>query len=335
MKRHPASTPTPDPASASDVSLSRRALLKMGVVTLAAAGFTAPAAPAPPRPGGTPLGFCPITGLPGDSLKLFGPDFGATLPDLSVRLVNGSAVGFALPQAFSGDELEVGITAVPRTMQEGVFQVVWGTGYYTTPNNLPAQLTLTEPIRTWLGTGGDRCDSFQYFSFPWYNAGSPGCLSYWGGVAGGKLSIVLEVPFDEDCCPACPAGTRMTLRLYGTTAGATFECEYQATLISTTKLYATHIADALCTVFQSAFNSDFGVVPTCTQTDIDDTRVVLTIGTPSGTPFTLGAVHIELRHDQGSLPDDSMACDSMSSNCDSIDPSCPSINVDFMPFIFS
>ncbi len=331
MKRIPASGSRPEHGQG-DLVISRRSLLKMGVVTLAATGLS----PAPAlRAGSTPLGFCPITGLSGTSVKLFGPDFGPNLADVSVRLVNGSGYGFVLPLAFEGSELDTVISAVPRTMQDAQFLVVMGEGYYRMPNNMPPQLTLNEPIRSWMGDGGDRCTSFQHFGFPWYNASSGNCLNYWGGLNGGRLEIDLVLPFNQDCCPICPAGTRMSMRICANTAGNTNELEYQATLISTTALATEHIADAMCTIMQSAFNSDFGIMLDCLQTYIDETRTNISVGFPGGVPFTSGVIQIDLRHDDSSLSGDSIECDSLNHNCNSINLSCPSINVDFVPFIFT
>lgn len=332
MKRNPQARPSHVSEQANDLVISRRSLLKLGVVTLAATGLTTTPAL---RAGTTPLGFCPITGLSGTSVKLFGPDFGPHLADVSVRLVNGSGYGFVLPLAFEGSELETVLSAVPRTLQDAKFRVVMGEGYYRMPNNMPSQLTLNQPIRTWVGNGGSSCESFQSFSFPWYSAASGNCLNFWGGLSGGQLSIDLVLPFNQDCCPTCPAGTRMSLRFCGSTSGNSYECEYQATLISTTPLAAEHIADALCTLMISAFNTDFPATPDCFQTYIDETRTNITIGAPGGVPFVSGAIQIDLRHDDSSLSGDSIACDSMNQNCDSITPSCPTINVDFVPFIFS
>lgn len=322
---------------ASDLHLSRRSLLKMGVASLAAVGV---ATSTPLKANVIPLGFSPISGLPGDSVNLFGPEFGPNFADISVQTVNGSRYGFLQPLGFVGNELDTLITAVPRTMQDGIFQTVQGIGRYSMPSNLPAELTLNTPIRSWLGNDGKRCQSYQSFTYPWSSSQTGNCLSYWGGVTNGRLNVDLVVPFNEDCCPACPAGTRMTLRLYGSTPNNNFECEYQATLISTTPLYTSHIADALCAILVSAFDSEFGVVLDCLQTEIDETRVNISVGTPGGASFKRGAIHIDLRHDQESITSDSIdngsiGCDSIEPNCDSISPSCPSIGVDFVPFIFN
>lgn len=332
MKRKPELVPKLVKQLGQDLVISRRSLIKMGVVTLAATGLTTTPAL---RAGSTPLGFCPVYGLSGTPIKLFGPDFGANVADLSVRLVDSGHFGFVMPLDIQNGELETSISAVPRTLGQAKFQVVWGTGSHVIPSNLPPELTLTEPIRVWIGNGGNRCDSFQLFTLPWYSASSGNCHSFWGGLAAGYLSVDIVLPYNEDCCPICPSGTRMSLRLYGSTAGTAFECEYQATLINTTPLGTPQIADALCTILRSAFNSEFGVDLDCYQTDIDPTRSNISVGAPAGAPFTLGSIHIDLRHDQESLSSDSIDCESISSNCDSMNPSCPSINVDFFPFIFS
>ena len=343
--------------------LSRRDLLKTGAMALAGAGLYKTTANA----GATnPLGFCPITGRVGDMLNLFGPDFGVHLPDLCVRLSNDTQMGFTLPTGFDSDELLTKIVSAPPGMQPANFEVVRGEGYQDMPTNMPPQLTLTEPIYSWMGNGGARYTSFQQFSFPWsVEAGR--CFSYWGGLDGmGRLSADLIVPFDENCCPACPPGTRMTLRAYGTISGNGFEFCYQATLINTVTLFASHIADALCALFVSAFDSNFGITMACTQTPIDPTRINITIGTPDASPLIDGGIHIELNHESGSIDCDSVANSapgslarsmagstpgsmpgsmpgstpgsvpgSIPDDCSSIGPSCPSIFVDFFPFIFA
>ena len=335
--------------------IRRRDMLKTGAFALAAAGLGNINARA-----GTanPLGFCPISAGPGNTIRLFGPDFGADLPDLCVRIAGSNQMSFTLPNGLAGGELDVFIASAPPAMQPGAFEVVQGEGYWDMPSNMPTQLTLTEPISSWMGNGGSRYRSFQQFSFPWSSEAGR-CFSYWGGLDGfGRLSADLIVPFDENCCPTCPPGTRLTLRAYGATAGNGFEFCYQATLINTVTLYATQIADALCAIFVSAFDSNFGITMNCIQTPIDDTRINLTIATPDASPLISGGIHIELNHEGSSL-----ACNSIDNSvpgsvvnsligsvpgsipgsipgsvpadCANIGPSCPSINIDFVPFIFA
>lgn len=321
--------------------MSRRNLLKVGVASMAAAAAARiPYAQAALNP----LGFCPIEGLPGDNIQLFGPDFGSVFTDFSVKIVDGANIAFTRPYFINDDgELSTHIVSAPPAMQPGVFQVTKGEGYWTSPSNLPPELTLVGPIFSWLGNLDPQYQSFQEFTFPWTGSSGPGCYAYWGGLDfSGRLTTDLVVPLNEDCCPICPPGTRMSMRLCGATASRAFEFEYQATLVNTVALNTNQIADALCTIFLSAFLSDFGVSMDCVQTPIDDTRVNLSIGAPGGSPFVSGAMHITLFHDSG-IGQDSIGCDSQVSDsiggssisCDSIVPSCPSIDVDFVPFIFS
>ncbi len=320
--------------------ISRRNLLKAGVLSVTAATV----ARIPLSAAANPLGFCPISGYTGDMVQLFGPDFGSIPANISVKLVNGSSTVFCRAVNINGDgELSVALAAVPPAMQQSPFKVTMGEGYWSMPANMPSQLTLTDPICTWLGNGGAQFLSYQGFSFPWSGSTGLGCYSYWGSLdMSGRLNADLVVPFNEDCCPICPAGSRLTMRLCGATAGGAFEFEYQATLISTVSLYTDQIADALCTVFTSAFQSDFGVSMDCAITPINETRVNISVGAPGAAPFVSGGMLLQLTHDGGSIGQDSVDCDSQipdsiggSMPCDSIGPSCPSIDVDFVPFIFS
>lgn len=142
----------------------------------------------------------------------------------------------------------------------------------------------------------------------------------------------------------------MTLRAFGVTAGSAFEFHYQASLINTVTLYASQIADALCAIFVSAFNSNFSISMLCNQTQINDSQVNITVGTPDSSPFISGGINIEINHNGGvggcySISDSvvnsltrSLAGSipgSLGGDCLSIGPGCPSINVDFVPFIFA
>ncbi|MDJ0835037.1 MAG: hypothetical protein QNK37_00890 [Acidobacteriota bacterium] len=327
-------------------AVSRRNLLKTGL--LGAAGLGLPRVRMASAGVINPLGFCPIEGLPGDLVNLFGPDFGGAIADVSARIVNGSSVSFSLPLAFDGNEVTAQLTAVPPAMTGGHFHVVLGMGANSMPGNMPEELTLIDPIFSWLGTSGSRYSSFQSFSFPWTDSQSDDCLSVWGSLNLGRVGADIVFPLDEDGCPTCPSGTRMTLRAYGATTGNAFEFEYQATLINTTAFYPEHVADALCTVLESTFLSEYSVVMDCTYTMIDETTVNISIGSPDGSPFTIAALNVELTHDDGSLTcdsvdDDSMEDDSMngdsmngdSMNGDSMEPDCPSIDIDFTNFIFT
>ena len=326
-------------------AMSRRNILK--ATLLGAAGLTVPRIQMGMAGATNPLGFCPIEGLPGDLVNLFGPDFGMTLADVSARIVNGSSVAFSLPLSFDGDEIIAQLTAVPPAMMNGNFEVVLGMGARSMPGNMPAELTLINPIASWVGAAGARHTSFQPFSFPWVGEQS-NCLSVWGDVNLGRIDTDVIFPLDGDGCPICPSGTRLTLRAYGATTGNAFEFEYQATLVSTTALYPDQVADAMCTLLESTFDSEYAVSMDCAFTVIDDTTVNISIGSPDASPFTIGAIHVELTHDAGSLVCDSMNDDSMGGDSlggdsmggdsiggDSMDPDCPSIVVDFTNFIFT
>ena len=197
-----------------------------------------------------------------------------------------------------------------------------------------------------------RYKSFQKFSFP-YTTLIHSCSSFWGGLDHtGKLSIDFFVPKDFCCCPISPVGHRWSLRFYAATAGNAFEIEYQASLFLTGSLYPWQIADALCTVLTSAFQSNFAISLMCQATHLFDDQANITIGAPSGEgPFVKGAIHVEVDRMDDSAEFDSVPCDSVDSQCcDSLDDDslpcdslhensipdhCPSIEADFHPFIFS
>lgn len=331
------------PAQSAHRPMTRRALLKSSALTMASIGLgKLPLAAAPLNA----LGFCPISAGPGEQVRLFGPSFGASYADVSAKVISGNNIAFFNPLSFSSSELICELSAVPPAMMSGTVQAVLGTGAHWLPSNMPTGLTLSDPIRVWLGNGGSRFTAYQTLDFP--TSGSGNCLSYWGSLNLGRLDVDLVIPFDADCCPACPAGSRLTLRLCGATSGNAFECEYQASLITTTKLYTTHIADALCALLISAFDTEFSITMSCTQTVVDDTRVTLSVGTPDASSFVSGAIHIEISHDTDSMSCDSTEGDSAGGDslngdstggdsvaCDSIAPGCDSISIDFVPFIFS
>ena len=316
-------------------AISRRDALKVGIVGMA--GIMLPNVRSAFAGAGAPLGFCPIQGFPGDLINLFGPAMGADPVHLSTRIVSGSSMAFCYPLSFNATDLITQITAVPPALLSGDFVVENGMGALSSPANMPAELTLTDPIRSWLGTGDTQHTSFQPFGLP--SVGNqPDCLSVWGSLNLGRLGTDLVFPLNVDGCAVCPSGTRLTLRAYGATTGNAFSFEYQATLVTTTPLYPGHVAEALCVMLESTFDTEYMVNMDCSYTVIDDVTVNLSVGAPGGSPFTVGALHVELTHDFGSLSCDSMDDDSMGGDSmggDSMAPDCPSISVDFMNFVFT
>lgn len=289
-----------------------------------------------PAKADVPLGFCPTEGSEGDLIRLLGPNLGSDFKDLSISITNGNTKAFLRPLALDSGDAVTQIAAIPDAMLGGNVNVVLGNGAESMPNNLPNELTLNAPIRSWVGNGGPRYTSFQTFGFPM--SGSNSCLNFWGYMQWGQLKVNISVPFDENCCPICPAGTSITLRFCGATANNNFEAEYQATLITTTPLYVDQLADAMISVMRSAFISEHNEYLNAYYTMLSDNEVSISIGSPSGNAFVGGAIQVIINHGADSMAADSMDCDSTNGDsmaCDSMSPDCDSIAVDFVPFIFN
>ena len=299
-------------------------------------------------------GFSPSSGNEGTVVVIGGRGFGLEPRDLSIKMIASGQVVFTRPFLAAASQANTTIRAIPLGMQPAPIQMSLGSGVLSTPGNIPAPFTLSESIRTWKANGGSTFLSVQSMNFPWAGTPDPDCLRYWGSAAGGVLTLTLELPLDEDCCPTCPGGSLISMDVCGQTAGGTNDVEFQISFFSAIDLRVDILAQVLCMFYQSAFLSHHGDSVSCSVSPIDDQTVEMSLSAPSGS-FIGGAVHVRLCHepDFGGSTSGSIAGSSSDSinragmttststsgsgsigDCQTVSPHCSSIDFDLSPFTF-
>ncbi len=240
-----------------------------------------------------------------------------------------------------------------HTQTNNALNVSLGQGAYATPSEFPTNLTPYGRFWAWRSNNSARYLAAAPFVFQPSNTLEPGELRVHGAdFTNGALSLYLTLPFNDDCCRHCPAGTFIGWSFYVSDTDRTNQLAAQGQFFVEVEVNGTELLNALGAVVVSTVRSMTGVALTRSVTETSETTARLTLSRP-GFNYSLGSLGVRINHfgrtmdcgpidsqsfdtqsiaSLGAAPPSSSinACDSASiAPCDS-----QSIDMDFPDFLF-